>query len=75
VLIEEIRIFGVYMPAGLLWAVIALIITSLLRAPLLRLPLRSILWQPALLELAIFLLLWWVVARLADGFLPHGFIS
>ena len=74
-MVEELHIFGVYMPAGLLWAVSALIITSLLRGPLLRLPLRSILWQPALLELAIFLLLWWGIARLADGFLPHGFIS
>jgi protein AaeX len=74
-MVEEIRIFGVYMPAGLAWAVIALIITSLLRGPLLRLPLRSILWRPALIELAIFLLLWWGIARLGDGFLPHGVIS
>lgn len=74
-MIEEIHIFGVFMPAGLLWAVVALVITSLLRGPLLRLPLQAILWQPALIELAIFLLLWWGIARLADAFFPHGFIS
>jgi hypothetical protein len=74
-MVEEIHIFGVYMPSALVWAVVALIITSLLRGPLLRLPLHAILWQPALMELAIFLLLWWGIARLADGFLPRGFIS
>jgi protein AaeX len=74
-MVEEIHIFGVYFPAGLVWAVVALIVTSLLRGPLLRLPLHAILWQPALIELAIFLLLWWGIARLADAFLPRGFIS
>ena len=74
-MVEEIHIFGVYMPSALVWAVVALIITSLLRGTLLRLPLHAILWQPALIELAIFLLLWWGIARLADSFLPRGFIS
>jgi len=74
-MVEEIHIFGVYMPSALVWAVVALVITSLVRGPLLRLPLHAILWQPALIELAIFLLLWWGIARLADSFLPRGFIS
>ncbi len=74
-MVEEIHIFGVYLPAGLVWAVVALVVTSLLRGPLLRLPLHAVLWQPSLIELAIFLLLWWGIARLADAFLPRGFIS
>jgi protein AaeX len=74
-MIEEIRILGVYMPAGLLWAGIALVIASSVRGPLFRLPLRSIFWYPVLVELAFFLLLWWGIARLADSFLPHGLIS
>jgi protein AaeX len=74
-MVEEIHIFGVYMPSALVWAVVALVITSLVRGPLLRLPLHAILWQPALIELAIFLLLWWGIARLADDYLPRGFIS
>jgi protein AaeX len=74
-MVEEIHIFGVYMPSALVWAVVALVITSLVRGPLLRLPLHAVLWQPALIELAIFLLLWWGIARLADSFLPRGFIS
>jgi hypothetical protein len=74
-MVEEIHIFGVYMPSALVWAVVALVITSLVRGPLLRLPLHATLWQPALIELAIFLLLWWGIARLADSFLPRGFIS
>jgi hypothetical protein len=74
-MIEEIRIFGVYLPAGLAWAVLSLAITSLLRTPLLRLPLRTVLWQPALAELALFLLLWWGISHLADAYLPRGLIS
>ena len=73
-MVEEIHIFGVYMPAGLAWAVIALIITFLLRGPLMRLPLSRILWQPALIELAVFLLLWWGIAGLADTLLAHELV-
>ena len=73
--IEEIHIYGVYMPAALFWAVIAMIATVFLRRVLARLPLGSILWQPALVELLIFMLLWLGIASLADAFLPRGFIS
>ncbi|CAM2159240.1 protein AaeX (plasmid) [Pararobbsia alpina] len=74
-MIEEIHIFGIYFPAGLAWAVLSLVITSLLRGPLLRLPLRVVLWQPALVELAMFLLIWWGIARIADLYLPRGMVS
>jgi hypothetical protein len=40
-----------------------------------RLPLHLILWHPALIELAIFVLLWWGIAMLADAYLPSGLIS
>jgi hypothetical protein len=64
-MIEEIRIFGIYMPAGLLWAVIAAAVTFFVRGWVYRLP----------LELAIFVLLWWGIAMLADAYLPSGLIS
>ncbi|MBN3789581.1 DUF1656 domain-containing protein [Burkholderia sp. Ac-20353] len=74
-MIEEIHIFGIYMPSALIWAAIALLITFLLRDTLLRLPLRVLLWQPALLELATFFLLWWGIAHLADAYFPHRILS
>ncbi|MFX1676873.1 DUF1656 domain-containing protein [Paraburkholderia sp. A2WS-5] len=74
-MIEEIRILGVYMPAALFWAAIALVVTFLLRGALLRLPLRQVLWHPALIDLAAFFALWWGLTRLADACCPHGFIS
>jgi hypothetical protein len=74
-MIEEIDLFGVYMPAPLFWAVIALVITTLSRGLLSRLPLRSLVWRPALVDLAIFFVMWWGTAHLADAVLPHGIIS
>jgi len=74
-MIEEIRIFGVYMPAGLLWAALAMIVTFFVRDWLNRLPLHLVLWQPALIEMAVFVLLWWGIASLADAYLPPGVIS
>ncbi len=74
-MIEEIRIFGVYIPAGLAWAIVSLVITSALRGPLLRLPLNAVLWQPALAELALFVLIWWGIASFADHYLPRGLVS
>ncbi|WP_206995369.1 DUF1656 domain-containing protein [Trinickia mobilis] len=74
-MIEEIRLFGVYMPSALFWAAIALAVTFLLRGVLLRFPLRQLLWHPALIDLAAFFLLWWGITRFADAFFPHGFIS
>jgi hypothetical protein len=74
-MIEELHVFGVYMPAALVWAVMAVMLTFLLRGLLLRLPLHRILWHPALLELALFLLIWLGLATLADDFLPRWAIS
>ncbi len=74
-MIEEIHIFGIYMPAALFWAVLAVVITFLLRDLLLRLPLHRLLWHAALLELAVFVLIWWALVRLGDSLLPHGLIS
>jgi protein AaeX len=64
--VEELRVFGIYMPAPLVWAIIAMIVVYLIRGWLHRLPLYALLWQPALLDLAAFVLLWWGIARVAD---------
>jgi len=74
-MIEEVHLFGVYLPAALAWGAIAFLLAWLLRGRLLRLPLQRLLWHPALAELALFALLWWGVAVLADHFHPDWLMS
>lgn len=68
-MIEEIHLFGVYMPAALMWGMMAVVLVYLLRTPLQHLPLDRVLWHPSLLELALVVLLWWGLGALADTFL------
>jgi protein AaeX len=73
-MIEEIDLFGVYMPAALGWAAVAAALTALLR-PVLRMPwLRRLVWQPGQLELACFFCLWWALAAFADTHVPHAMV-
>jgi hypothetical protein len=74
-MIEELHLFGVYMPAALVWAVIAGILAYLLRNLLQRLPLYHLLWHPGVLELALFMALWWGLTVLADNFLSRALVS
>jgi hypothetical protein len=67
--IDEVQIFGVYVPAALCWASLAILLTYWLRPLLHRLPLSRISWRPALFDIAVFMLLWWGLATLADGHL------
>lgn len=71
-MIEELNLLGVYAPAALVWAIAAVMLTWLARPLLYRLPLRRLVWQPALLEFALFAVAWWGIASLADAFLPAG---
>lgn len=70
-MIEELHIFGIYVPAALAWAVLAGLMTSLGRPALQRLPLQRVIWSPALFELSVFAVLWWGLTRLGDTILPH----
>jgi hypothetical protein len=74
-MIEEINILGVYIPAALVWGVLAAVLVYLVRAPLQRLPVYPALWHPSLLELACFVLFWWGLSALADTFLYSWLIS
>lgn len=74
-MIEEIHLLGVYMPAALVWGVLATVIVYALRTPLQRLPMYRLLWHPSLLELALFVLVWWGLSALADTFLPSWLAS
>lgn len=74
-MIEEVHLLGVYMPAALLWAVLAAVLVYLLRVPIQRLPVYRLVWHPGLLELALFVLLWWGLSALADLFLHQWLLS
>lgn len=74
-MIEELRLDGVYLPAALGWALLALLLTLLVRQLTRRWALRRWLWQPELLELACFFCFWWGIAVLADALLPDGMLS
>lgn len=74
-MIEEIHVLGVYLPAALAWGVLAALGVYLLRGSLQRLPIHRLLWHPGLLELALFVLLWWGLGALADAFLYQWLIS
>ena len=69
-MIEELHLFGIYLPAALVWAVVAGTLAWLLRNLLQRTPLPRLVWQPGLMELALFALLWWGISKLADAVLP-----
>ncbi|ARR53674.1 DUF1656 domain-containing protein [Rhizorhabdus wittichii DC-6] len=74
-MIEEINLLGVYLPAALAWGVLAAVLVYLLRGWLQRLPAWRLLWHPSLLELALFVLLWWGLSVLADTFLYRWFTT
>lgn len=67
-MIEEIHLFGVYMPAALVWGVLAAVLVYLLRDVVQRLPGSALLWHPSLLDLALFVVLWWGLGASADAF-------
>lgn len=70
-MINELQVFSVFIPAALAWAVLAGTLAYLLRNLLYATPLPRLLWQPGLLELALFAVLWWGITRLADTFLSQ----
>lgn len=74
-MIEELHLLGIYMPAALVWGILAAVSVYLLRTPLQRLPITRLLWHPSLLELALFVLFWWGLSALADAFLYRWFAS
>jgi hypothetical protein len=74
-MIEELHVFGIYMPAALVWAVLAGLIVYGVRNLVLRLPLHELLWHPGLIELALFVWAWWGLTYCGDRFLPRWLIS
>lgn len=73
-MIEELDLLGVYVPAALVWAVLAALLIWLLRPLLHRLPLTRLVWHTGLIEFALFIAVWWSCSALADSFLPVGIV-
>lgn len=71
-MLEELHLFGVYVPAALVWAVAAGILAHLLRGLLQRWSWSAVLGHPGVLEVALFALLWWSLTVGADRFLHYG---
>ncbi|GLQ97819.1 DUF1656 domain-containing protein [Dyella mobilis] len=69
---EELHVFGVYLPAALVWAVLAGITAHLLRGLLQRFSWSAVFGHPGVLELALFALLWWGLTVGADTFFYRG---
>ena len=65
-MIEEMHVLGMYMPAPLLWAILAGLATALLGRLIRRLPIYHVDWHPGLFDLTLFLLLWWGLVALSD---------
>ncbi|MCI0756464.1 DUF1656 domain-containing protein [Teichococcus vastitatis] len=55
-MIAELDVYGVFMPALLVWAIIAMPLTALLRRLLLRLGAYRWIWHAPLFDLALFVL-------------------
>lgn len=66
-MIEELPIFGIYLPAALVWAMLAGSLSYLLRNLLQRFSLGRVLWNPNLMELVLFALLWLGLTLIADA--------
>lgn len=66
----EIDLFGVFVPTLLVWALLALAISSLLRRILAAAGAYRLVWHPALFDLALFVIIWAALPSLAGHFAP-----
>ena len=66
-MIAELDLYGIYLPALLVWAAITLPLTALLRRALLALGAYRWIWHPPLFDFALYLLLLGGVAALAES--------
>lgn len=69
-MIEQLNIFGGFISLGLATAIIAGILTLAAHVVLQQLPLSRFFWRPILLDLTLFLSLWWGLSIMANRFLP-----
>ncbi|GGA42249.1 DUF1656 domain-containing protein [Dyella nitratireducens] len=71
-MLEELHVFGVYLPSALVWAVVAGVLAHLLRGWWQRVPGSGVFGHAGVWELALFALLWWLLTIGADRFFHYG---
>ncbi|GLQ49882.1 DUF1656 domain-containing protein [Dyella flava] len=71
-MLEELHIVGVYMPAALVWAVLAGIAAHVICSYLRRFRWFVLFGHPGIFELALLSALWWLITILADMYPQHG---
>jgi hypothetical protein len=68
-MIEDLNVFSGFVSVAFISAIVAGLLVLGLRPLLRRLAVERVLWQPILLDLTLFLFLWWGLSVLADRFL------
>jgi len=63
-MILEISLDGVFVPAALLWAVLALLASAMAQQVLSRVGFYGFVWHPALFNFALFVVLWSAIAAI-----------
>jgi Protein of unknown function (DUF1656) len=61
----EVNLSGVYVPAALLWAGIAFLVSSVISRTLGRMGFHALVWHRALFDAALFVLFWGALSALA----------
>ncbi|HWX48095.1 MAG TPA: DUF1656 domain-containing protein [Roseomonas sp.] len=69
-MIAELDLYGVFLPALLAWALLALPVTMLLRWPLRAIGLYRWIWHPALFDFALFVLVLGGITAASEFVLP-----
>ena len=64
-LLQEVNINGVFMPAALVWAGIAFLLSSVTSRILSRMGFYALVWHRALFDAALFVLLWGAISAVA----------
>lgn len=64
-LMQEVNLNGVFLPAALVWAGIAILLSSVISRALSRMGFYALVWHRALFDAALFVLLWGAVSAVA----------
>jgi hypothetical protein len=64
-LVQEVNLSGVYLPAALVWAGIAFLLSSVTSRILSRTGFYALVWHRALFDVALFVLFWGAISAVA----------
>jgi hypothetical protein len=62
---QEVNLSGVFLPAALLWAGIAFLLSSVISRTLSRMGFYALVWHRALFDAALFVLFWGAISAVA----------